>query len=380
MAHTGNVQVFMGDMFESRAQTLVNTVNCVGVMGKGVALEFKKRYPEMFEDYAQRCKRHEVRLGRPYLFRYLTGPWILNFPTKDHWRSVTNLNDIVNGLEYLLDHYQEWGIKSLAVPPLGCGNGQLEWRVVGPTLYRYLGQFEIPVDLFAPHGTPHSELQPAFLAGEQGGNGAANEMPDPTWIEPAWVALADIVRRIEEQPYHPPVGRTKFQKIAFIATTQGLPTGLEFVRGSYGPFARGLKRIEGRLINNGLIAEKANGNMIRIHAGQTLRDASVAYEHELKCWDEVLERIADLFMRIDTHQSEIVSSVIFASNEIQGQMEGKPTELDVLKTVMDWKQRRRPSLDESEVAFTIRNLASLGWLDVDASSELLVDDELSLYA
>ncbi|MDO9349856.1 MAG: macro domain-containing protein, partial [Deltaproteobacteria bacterium] len=160
------VKVLLGDLFESKAQTWVNTINCVGVMGKGVALEFKNRFPDMYEDYVTRCKRGEVKLGRPYLFKRLVPPWILNFPTKDHWRSVANLKSIIEGLKYLLSHYEEWGIQSLAVPPLGCGQGQLEWRIVGPTLYRLLSKMDIPVELYAPYGTPHEELQPEFL-GEQ---------------------------------------------------------------------------------------------------------------------------------------------------------------------------------------------------------------------
>ena len=119
-------------------------------MGKGIALEFKKRFPEMYEDYVHLCDSKQVKLGRPYLYRYLVPPWILNFPTKDHWRSVARLEDIIHGLDYLEEHYQQWGITSLAVPPLGCGEGQLEWRVVGPTLYRYLKRFLIPVILYAP--------------------------------------------------------------------------------------------------------------------------------------------------------------------------------------------------------------------------------------
>ena len=121
------VQVLIGDLFNSKAQTIVNTVNCVGVMGKGVALIAKRRFPDMYEDDVSRCKIGEVRLGKPYLYRRSTPSWILNFPTKDHWRSVTKLDDIVQGLEYLIGHYKAWGITSLAVPPLDCGNGQLEW-------------------------------------------------------------------------------------------------------------------------------------------------------------------------------------------------------------------------------------------------------------
>ena len=148
------VKVIVGDLFASDAQTLVNTVNCVGVMGKGVALEFKKRFPEMYKDYVTRCERHEVRLGKPYLFRHLMPPWVLNFPTKGHWRSVTKLSDIERGLRYLTEHYEEWGITSMAVPPLGCGNGQLEWRIVGPTLYRYLSEIKVQITLRAIRYTP----------------------------------------------------------------------------------------------------------------------------------------------------------------------------------------------------------------------------------
>lgn len=108
-----NITVRTGDMFGSEAQTLVNTVNCVGVMGKGIALAFKERFPEMYKDYVARCKAGKVRLGEPYLYTQLVGPWVLNFPTKDHWRSVSKLSDIVEGLRYLEAHYwEEWRIAS----------------------------------------------------------------------------------------------------------------------------------------------------------------------------------------------------------------------------------------------------------------------------
>lgn len=157
------VKVLIGDLFTSKAQTIVNAINCVGVMGKGIALQFKNRFPDMFRDYEERCKRKEVKLGRPYLYKTMLPPYILNFPTKDHWRSVTNLADIERGLQYLHNHYKEWGITSIAVPALGCGEGTLEWRVVGPTLYSYLSKMDIPVELYKPYGTPHQELQPEFL-------------------------------------------------------------------------------------------------------------------------------------------------------------------------------------------------------------------------
>lgn len=144
------VQIVTGDLFASKAQTLVNPINCAGAMGKGLALAFKRRFPDMFREYTDRCARGEVRLGEPYLFRCSVPPHILNFPTKDHWRSPSKLEDIVAGVCYLQRQHVEWGITSLAVPALGCGLGQLDWATVGPTLYRLFSEFTIPVALYAP--------------------------------------------------------------------------------------------------------------------------------------------------------------------------------------------------------------------------------------
>lgn len=363
------VQVIVGDLFESNAQTLVNTVNCVGVMGKGVALDFKKRFPDMYEDYVERCARHEVHLGKPYLFRYLTPPWVLNFPTKDHWRSLTKLDDIVVGLRYLVDHYEQWGITSLAVPPLGCGNGQLEWRIVGPTLYRYLSEINVPVELYAPYGTPHEELQPTFLDSTNAWAQATAEMPEPRWVPAEWVVVTEILKRIEDEPYHRQIGRTIFQKIAYVATERGLPTGMVFTRGSYGPFARDLKGLQSRLVNNGLLHEEADGRMHRIMVGPTFEAARVAYRDDITWWEPLIEDVVDLFMRVDSSGAEVIASALFATRELTTAKE-RPTERMVFDTVMEWKKRRKPALAEETVATTIRTLAARNWLEVRPSDDL----------
>src|SRR5438445_8477657 len=186
------VKVLIGDMFESSAQTWVNTVNTVGIMGKGIAQEFRNSFPEMFRDYVERCERGEVKLGRPYLYKRPEPPWILNFPTKDHWRSPSSLDAIVEGLRYLTNHYREWGITSLAVPPLGSGQGRLEWRVVGLTLYRHLAKLTIPVELYAPFGTPHEEFQPSYL--DRQTVDMAEATPDR--VGAGWIALVEILSRL----------------------------------------------------------------------------------------------------------------------------------------------------------------------------------------
>ena len=373
------VHVLIGDIFESQAQTLVNTVNCVGVMGKGIALEFKKRFPDMYEDYVTRCAARQVRLGEPYVFRRLFPPWILNFPTKGHWRSVARLSDIEAGLEHLGRHYHEWGIESLAVPALGCNNGGLEWRVVGPTLYRHLARLDIPVELYAPRGTPDEHLRQEFLS--QPVDAVAADSPanrDPK-IKPAWVALVEILARIEREPYHHPVGRIIFQKIAYFATELGLPTGLQYERGSYGPFAADLKALLTRLTNNGLVQEEQIDRMFAVKPGPTYPDAARAYRADLDRWEPIIDRVADLFLRIQrTQQAEVAATVLFAAQELAKESGGKPSEVDVLHEVMHWKQRRRPPLDEGEVAQAIRNLSMLHWLDVQPSSELPVPEEAIL--
>jgi len=371
------VKVLIGNLFESDAQTLVNTVNTVGIMGKGVALEFKKRFPDMYEDYVARCKQGQVKLGQPYLYKRLMPPWIVNFPTKEHWRSLARLSDIVRGLEYVEGYYREWGITSLAVPPLGCGEGQLEWRIVGPTLYRHLSRLSIPVELYAPYGTPEEELEISFLA-----TPATPAVPDavrrPVRVQPGSVALVEILARIEREPYHWPVGRTSFQKIAYFATQLGLPTGLRYERGSYGPFTRELKGLMTRLLNNGLIQEQPLGRMFAIKPGPTYEDAHRAYQQDLSRWQLAMEKIADLFLRMRTQDAEVAATVHFATKSLVESLPRKPSESEVLAEVRRWKQRRRPPIDDAQVARTIRNLAVLGWLDVTASADLPVQEEVEL--
>lgn len=367
------VNIIISNLFESKAQTLVNTVNCVGVMGKGIALEFKNRFPEMNRDYVKRCNNKSVKLGKPYLFKAQDGTWILNFPTKNHWRSVTSLNDIIDGMKYMLDNYNKWGVTSLAVPPLGCGYGQLEWRVVGPTLYHYLNKFQIPVELYAPYGTPHNELQPDFLQQELHIVRDTIKMPEPKWIKPGWVALVGILKRIEEQPYHWPVGRTIFQKIAYVSTEKGLPTNLTFHKRSFGPFSPDLKQVITKLLNNGLISEEKFGSMFKVKVGPTYGAAMKAYSEYLKNWDPIITETADLFMRINTtRQAELVTSVLFAAKKVQERTTDIISEQDVVQEIMTWKHRRRPPLNEEIVASAVRNLASLKWLNVKASKDLNV--------
>ena len=372
------VKVIVSDIFESKAQALVNTVNCVGIMGKGLALEFKKRFPDMFRDYFIRCKRGEVQLGKPYLYKRLTPPWILLFPTKQDWRSVSRLSDIEAGLRYLELKYEEWNITSIAVPPLGCGLGKLEWSIVGPTLYRHLRKLEIPVELYAPHGTPEGELTPEFLAKPAPAQLIEVTKRGKSHIEPGFIPIIEVLRRLEEIPYHWPVGRVIFQKITYFGTLMGFRTGLEYRRGSFGPFSPQLKSKLTKLVNNGLISEEKIGNMFMIRVGRTFKDAREAYKRDIETAEPTIERLTDLFCRLNTKQAEITATVHFAWKTMKRKPGSKSTEEDVLNEVMDWKQRRKPPYDRLEVAKAIRNLAVHEWLDVEPSDRLPKEVEVEL--
>jgi len=130
-------------VFGTDAQTIVNTVNCMGVMGAGIALEFRLRYPEMFEDYSKRCQNHEVKTGYPYLHKH-DDIWILNFPTKHHWKYNSRLEWIEKGLKYCKDNYKREGIQSVAFPKLGTNKGGLIWEDVNELMKKYLKDIDIP--------------------------------------------------------------------------------------------------------------------------------------------------------------------------------------------------------------------------------------------
>jgi len=149
------ISYVIGDLFESPAQTLVNTVNTVGVMGKGIALGFKKRYPAMFAEYKKLCEDDRLKVGTLYLYR-TPQKLILNFPTKENWRRPSRIEWIAQGLRTFVDVYRDAGIHSVAFPPLGCGNGELKYEDVRRLMEDFLGSLPIPVYLYPPR--PATEL------------------------------------------------------------------------------------------------------------------------------------------------------------------------------------------------------------------------------
>jgi O-acetyl-ADP-ribose deacetylase (regulator of RNase III) len=362
------VRIIQGDLFDSGAQTLVNTVNTVGVMGKGIAAGFKRRFPEMYEEYRRRCDMNAFKLGEPYIYRPPSSPWIINFPTKGHWRSPSKLADIERGLAYLAEHVEDWGVESLAVPPLGCGNGELEWRVVGPVIYEHLDRLSVPVVMYAPFDTPLVQLEESFLTHQLALIQDAPEVPAEFKVTPAMVALVEVLFRLEQNPLAPRIGKTLFQKLAYFGTEADLPTELEFERGPYGPFAAGVKDIEKRLVNNSLIDERPVGDLLHVKVGPAFKRARGNFAEEFHGWQATIDRLVDLFSRMGTREAEIAATVHFAAKELNSERE-IVTELEVCRFVDEWKPAK---FTQEDVAAAIRNLALLGWLQVKASPSLPV--------
>lgn len=139
------IEYIEGNIFDSPAQVIVNTVNTVGVMGKGIALEFKQRYPEMYDKYKTVCEKHQFSIGKLMLF-YESDHWLLLFPTKENWRNPSKLEYLEKGLMKFVNTYADKGISSVAFPRLGCGNGELDWNVVRPLMEKYLRP--LPIDVY----------------------------------------------------------------------------------------------------------------------------------------------------------------------------------------------------------------------------------------
>ena len=201
-------------------------------MGKGVAWNSgsdSRRCLQIMSRAASaaRAPRRTVSLSDP------SGVRIVNFPTKNHWRSPSRLADIAQGLDYFLAHAAEWEVRSVAFPPLGCGNGGLEWSEIGPLLYAKLRDADFDVEVYAPYGTPKQELTEEFLAAPSQmsleGKGHRRKK-----FNPEWIVLVEVVRGLAQQPYANPVGRTILQKVAYVITEIGVETEFRFAKGSYG--------------------------------------------------------------------------------------------------------------------------------------------------
>lgn len=357
--------VKIGDMFESKCNTIVNTVNCVGVMGKGIALEFKKRYPEMYEEYAEKCRLGEVRPGKPYIYSNADGTQILNFPTKDHWRSPSRLSYVIDGLDWFIEHYEECGVKSIAFPPLGCGNGGLTWKMVGPLMYSKLYDLPIKVEIYAPYGTNPNEMTVDFLKREVISKDALGNRQIP--VNHKWYLILQVIRELNRREYALKVGRTIYQKICYVLTRSGVDTGFVFTKGEFGPYSMQAKESIAALANANLIMEKQLGRMIFLSVpyGVVIQREKFTVED----WDAA-KKTADLFGRIKkTEQAEVIATVLYSYDQLVKEKESV-SDKEVYDYVLDWKPHWKEE-KEFELCDAIHHMAMLSFMKISHSSKLM---------
>jgi O-acetyl-ADP-ribose deacetylase (regulator of RNase III) len=238
------IEIGSGNLLDARVDALVNTVNTMGVMGKGIALQFRNAYGEMFAKYFDDCKLGLVQLGKMHVFDrgalVQDGPrYIINFPTKGHWKARSRLSDIELGLVDLLRVVQDLNIQSIAIPPLGCGNGGLDWLDVRPMIEAAFADVpQVKTVMFEPNGAPPAAEMPR------------NTTP-PAMTESRAILLT-LMDRYLKGLLGPFVTLLEVQKLMYFMQEAGQPLKLAYSAGKYGPYAKNLrfelKRMEGHLI------------------------------------------------------------------------------------------------------------------------------------
>ena len=297
---------------------------------------------------------------------------VLNFPTKNHYRSPSRLSDIADGLDWFVDHYASLSIHSIAFPPLGCGNGGLSWEVVGPLIYEKLHALPIDIEVYAPYGTPVEQCNEDFLKKPSSSSKTVGAIHGP--INPTWKLILGAVRGINAHRYSANVGRTMYQNVCYCITRSGVDTGFHFHKGYYGPFSNEAKESITVLANANMLMEKPYGKKIEIFVPDTVRIARE--EFSVEEW-MAMKKTIELFHCIkSTEQAEITSTVLYAFDQL-AKSERRIWDTDVYAYVMDWKPHWKDK--EFEVSDAITNLAMMRYIKVEYSGKLMKTLEPYLY-
>lgn len=275
-----------GDILHENVEALVNTVNCVGVMGRGIALQFKNTFPENFKEYAAACKKGELEPGKLFVFstNQIVNPrYIINFPTKRHWRGKSRMEDIEAGLLALVQCIAEYGIKSIAIPPLGCGLGGLDWEVVKSRILWHLqGLDGVRVVLFEPNGAPDAEKMQL--------------MPGVPAMTPGRAALVELIHTYLEALLDPFVTLLEVHKLMYFLQEAGEELRLNYRKAQYGPYAENLRhvlrRIEGYFISGYADGGDSPGKHLELVPGSIKEAEAILGKSPLTL--ERVSRVADL--------------------------------------------------------------------------------------
>ena len=338
-----------GDLLkQTDVDAIVNTVNCVGVMGKGIALQFKNKWPDNFVAYQTACKAGRVRPGRMLVFdagAYAQPNYIINFPTKDHWRGKSQLAFIRDGLQDLVAQVRALGIRSIAVPPLGCGNGGLDWADVRPLIESAFAALpDVNVRLFEPGDAPHPKMMEV-----------RTQRPKMT---PGRAAILKSIETYRDLNY----GLTKIevQKLGYFLQAAGQNLGLQFEKHLYGPYSEQLRhalnRMEGHFIV-GLGDGSVDSEIEPASDALAEADAFLAQNPD----PAIHERLQRLHALIDGFQSpygmELLSSVHWVATHDAGVTSAAVAH----QTIGKWNARKKQLMQSTHVEAAWDRLAAAGW-------------------
>jgi len=343
------IELTHGNLLTADVDALVNTVNCVGHMGKGIALQFKQAFPDNFTAYKQACSRGEVRPGRMFVFEtgLLQGPkYVINFPTKRHWRGTSRLDDIRSGLIALGEEVRTRHIRSIAVPPLGCGNGGLAWEVVRPVIEASLSSLEgVRVLLYEPVGAPEARTMPV-----------RTELPRMTVARALFVQVMNQYLALAYR-----LTLLEIQKLAYFLQEAGEPLRLNYEAGIYGPFAANLNKV----------LERIEGHFIRGYGDSQKPDAEIELSDEaINAAGEFLtdypqsrsrlEQVARLIEGFETpYGMELLSSVHWVGAHASP---NAATADEAVRAVHQWNDRKRRMLARDDLQLAWDRLEEAGWL------------------
>jgi O-acetyl-ADP-ribose deacetylase (regulator of RNase III) len=339
-----------GDILSADAEAFVNTVNCVGVMGRGIALQFKKRFPANFKAYAAACKAEQVMPGRMFVYEtgWVTNPrWIINFPTKRHWRGKSRMADIEAGLSALAEEIRERGIRSVAIPPLGSGLGGLQWQEVRRRIDVVLGELsDVRVVVFEPH--PAGADAPAEAS-------RSTAVPSMTAGRAVLVGLMDRYLKGLLDPF---VTLLEVHKLMYFLQEAGEPLRLRFAKGAYGPYAENLRHVlsevEGHLVSGYADGGDDPSKQLQLVPG-ALGDAK-AFLADQPPTAARFQKVSELVEGFESAFGlELLSTVHWVDRHDEP---GSPEEL--VERVYSWNIRKR-QFTERQILLAADVLARKGW-------------------
>jgi O-acetyl-ADP-ribose deacetylase (regulator of RNase III) len=344
------IEYTSGDILKCEADALVNTVNCVGVMGRGLALQFKNVYSGNFKAYEAACKREAVQPGHIFVYEtgQLTPPrFIINFPTKRHWRNKSRIEDIESGLADLAKVIRDLGLRSIAIPPLGCGLGGLDWNEVRPRIERALADLaDVQVLVFEPNGAPAS-------------NKISHVREVPKMTAGRAAALVELVQRYLGRLLDPFVTLLEVHKLMYFMQEAGGPLRLHYVKHHYGPYAENLRHVL-RAVEGHLIADYADGGDAPYKPLSLVPGAVEEAENYLDQHEISRGRFERVTRRVEGFESPYGLELLATVHWVMSR-EGATQHDSVARHVYDWNARNR-QFTPRQLAIAEERLKSQGWL------------------